>query len=75
MARDRESAVAAWLDQPSTKREIAIAQCRLSLMGREVSTYDATMFALGIEILSALNIYGTNDGGTNDPEDGPWGPE
>ena len=66
MPDERESAVAAWLDNASTKKEIAIARQRLAKMG---SGADAVLFALGIEILAALEIYGCD---TETDADSPY---
>ena len=54
MAEDK-SAVAAWLDLPSTKQEMTAARKRLALLGTDPGL--APFFVLGIEILAALEVY------------------
>ena len=65
MTDETESAVAAWLDQPSTQRELQIAKRRLI---RLQSAADPVYVCLMIEILAALNVYGT-PGGPDGPEE------
>lgn len=56
MSDETESAVAAWLDDAGTQREVAIARKRLALLGGDPS--HAWVLALLIEILANLNVYG-----------------
>lgn len=57
MQPEHESAVAAWLDDISTKREVDIVKQRFP----GISELDAAQFALNMEILVALNLYGEPD--------------
>lgn len=66
MIDDTESAVAAWLDAKETKREIKVAHKRLLAMQ---STLDPILLAMLVEILAALNVYGSPDPEPGDPED------
>jgi hypothetical protein len=71
---ESESAVAAWLDDAGTKRELTIARRRLAQLGCDPA--HAWLLALGIEILANLNIYGEPENRTDfpdeDDEDDVW---
>lgn len=54
MADEHESAFAAWLDSPETKREMDIIRRRLDY---DISEYEAIQLALQMEILVAMNVY------------------
>jgi hypothetical protein len=73
---ETESAVASWLDDATTKRELTIARRKLASLGYDPS--HAWMLALGIEILSSLNIYSDPEPEPEDfPDRGadePWAP-
>lgn len=69
MPDETESAVAAWLDSPSTVREVKIAMGRLGC-----DQYQATLFALCIEILAAVDLYGPPTDDDPDDPDEPWKP-
>ena len=73
MTDETESAVAAWLDQPSTQRELLIAKRRLLKLN---SAADPVYVCLMIEILAALNIYGAPEEAEEmdpeDPNEEPW---
>lgn len=75
MPDERESAVAAWLDDPSTRREIAIAQSRLALLQydpnrpQSVPIFQAVMLALGVELLASLDIYGGGPQPMDEPDE------
>ena len=78
MADGHESAAAAWLDQPETQREVEVVMRRFP----EASRWDATRFALLIEILASLSVYGGPNVGSSedvgetdfedDGEEEPW---
>ena len=53
MADDHESAVAAWLDSPETKRELSILYDRFPTW----SDFQRIQIALSMEILVSLNLY------------------
>jgi hypothetical protein len=70
-----ESAVAAWLDDPDAKREVAI------LKGRFPHWHDSAihLFAIQVEILSGLDFYGDRmlsldepEETTDDDDEEPW---
>ena len=63
---DAESAVGAWLDSVETHREITIAERRLAKMGE--LRRQAAFFALLIEIMSSLDLYGHPDYDPDPPE-------
>lgn len=65
MADDHESAVTAWLNHPTTKREIAILRKRFP------SWKDSAIhqFALTVEILSGMDFYGEIGMDTDDDSD------
>ena len=50
-----ESAVQAWLDHPATVQEVAMVRKKVP----DVSQYQAILLALGVQILAALEVYGT----------------
>ena len=52
---EHESAVAAWLDNADTKREFKIIQDRFPRWNE----YEVTTMALLMEIVVALNVYGS----------------
>jgi hypothetical protein len=54
VADEHESAVAAWVNDPSSQREVAILQKRFPSW-RESDCY---VFALLVEILSGMDFYG-----------------
>ncbi len=70
--------MAAWLDDPTTKRDLTIAKRRLAQMGSDPAS--AWLLVLGIEILANLNIYGEPDPDAgkqpddvdDDEDDEPW---
>jgi hypothetical protein len=82
---EHESAAGAWLDHPDTQREVAIIQSRFPYW----SPFQHYIFALGIEMLANLNVYGgpteildlTTDPDKlldmvdPDDEDEPWRPK
>ena len=53
MPDEHESAVAAWLDSPSTKRELGILNQRFP----DWTPYERYSFALQMEMLVALDVY------------------
>ena len=55
MADEHESAVAAWLDDADTKRELKIIQDRFPRWNE----YEVTTMAMLMELIVALNIYGS----------------
>jgi hypothetical protein len=54
MADEHESAVAAWLDDPDTRRELQIIGDRFPRWDE----YQRTTFCLLMEMMIALNVYG-----------------
>ena len=66
---DPTTTVESWLTRPGTKAEIEAAKAHFkkynpSCGGRvvdEITDFQATMFALGIEILAALEMYGGDE--------------
>ena len=52
---EHESAVQAWLDHPATVAEVEVVKKKIPM----VSQYQAVMLALGVQILAALEVYGT----------------
>ena len=70
MPDEHESAIAAWLDLPTTKREIAIVAERHP----DWSSYEVHQFVLSMEMLVALEVYGQEpDIELPPPEPGePW---
>lgn len=76
MQPEHESAVAAWLDDISTKREIDIVTQRFP----GIDAYHAAMFALQVEILVAMDLYGEPEiiierPKDDDDEKPPWDPD
>lgn len=74
MPDEHESAVAAWLADPTTQREIAILKKQFAAW-RESDVY---LFAVMMEILTGMDFYGTppvtdvgNVGGSGSTEDEP----
>ena len=55
MADEHESAVAAWLDSPETKRELDIMRERFP----NWTEFQRVQIALSMEILTALDVYGS----------------
>jgi hypothetical protein len=69
MADEHESAVAAWLDNPQTQREVAIIRKRFPTW----RDYEVYSFALQIETLASLDVYEIVDLPPDDPPDNePW---
>jgi hypothetical protein len=68
MADEHESAVAAWLDNPQTQREVAIIRKRFP----EWKDYEVYSFALSMETLVALDVYEIIEPPDGDPPDEPW---
>ena len=68
MADDHESASAAWLDDAGTQRELAIIRGRFPFW----EEFKVVMFALQIQVLADLNIYGPGEthvvDATTDPD-------
>jgi hypothetical protein len=76
MPDETESAVAAWLDHADTRREMQIIKDRFPRW----SDYQVTTMALMMELVVALNIYGSPTATTetlielpdDDEDDEPW---
>jgi hypothetical protein len=68
MSNEHESAVAAWLDSPTTQREVAVIRKRFPSW-TEPQVY---AFALQMEMLVALDVYEITDLPPDDPPDEPW---
>jgi hypothetical protein len=68
MSAEHESAVAAWLDNPTTQREIAVLTERFP----KWTPYEIYSFALQMEVLVALDVYEITDLPPDDPPDEPW---
>jgi hypothetical protein len=67
MPDEHESAVAAWLDSPSTQREIAVIRRRFP----DWTPYEVYTFALGMETLVALDVYEIPSDDPPPPDE-PW---
>lgn len=66
---EHESAAAAWLDSPSTQREIAIIRKRFPAW----QEYQVVSFALQVAIMVDLNLYGAPEPEPDDDEfTEPW---
>jgi hypothetical protein len=65
---EHESAVAAWLDNPTTQRELLVLFKRFPLW----TEYERYSFALQMEMLVALDVYEIVDLPPDDPPDEPW---
>jgi hypothetical protein len=61
MPDEHESAFAAWLDLPETRREMEVIKSRLSRYGEIPSLFEVLQIALSMEMLVSLNVYGDRD--------------
>jgi hypothetical protein len=66
MPDERESAVAAWLDDPYVQRELSVTKQRFP----DWSPYEVYHFTLGVLTYAELNIYGDIE--IDPPKDDGW---
>ena len=70
MPDEHESAAAAWLDLPETKREMEIVRKRYPAW----SSYEVASFVLSITMLTALDVYEIDIPVDPEDDDPPWRP-